>query len=204
MDAANLSIDAFITSDWTMANPFRLCEFYGLPEPQTSGCRRVVASGGPSRRSDHGGNPSASPPTALGIVRFTRGLDQRNHFRQDPAATTGKRGCNSNPNPPDSPKATIRQKLEAHATRSVPPCHVDLGLAFDQFDAIGQWRTVMSESTKEPGDDPPVDSSGTMLDGRKFADAEQFKHLLLDDRDRFLQAFVEHCAPTVSGACDCG
>ena len=31
-----------------------------------------------------------------------------------------------------------------------------------------------------------------MPDGRKFANAEQFKQLLLDDRDRFLQAFVEH------------
>ena len=30
--ANNLQVDAFLTSDWTMANP-RLCDFYGLPEP---------------------------------------------------------------------------------------------------------------------------------------------------------------------------
>ena len=31
-----------------------------------------------------------------------------------------------------------------------------------------------------------------MPDGRTFTDAEQFKQLLLDDRDQFLEAFVEH------------
>ncbi|MCA9049783.1 MAG: DUF1592 domain-containing protein, partial [Planctomycetaceae bacterium] len=36
----NVPIDAFLMSDWTMANP-RLCDFYGLPEPETSGFRRV-------------------------------------------------------------------------------------------------------------------------------------------------------------------
>ncbi len=36
-----------------------------------------------------------------------------------------------------------------------------------------------------------------MPNGRKFADVEQFKKLLLDDREQFLQAFVEHL-------CTCG
>jgi hypothetical protein len=31
-----------------------------------------------------------------------------------------------------------------------------------------------------------------MPDGRAFEGAAQFKKLLLDDRDQFLQAFVEH------------
>ena len=47
------------------------------------------------------------------------------------------------PNPPNSPKATIRQKIEAHAKNAnCAACHrnIDpLGLAFDQFDAVGQW-----------------------------------------------------------------
>jgi hypothetical protein len=99
------------------------------------------------------------------------------------------------PNPPDSPKATIRQKIEAHAKNAnCTACHrnIDpLGLAFDQFDAIGQWRTH-ERVDKGQGDDPPVNASGTLTDGREFADAAQFKELLLEDRDRFLTAFVEH------------
>jgi hypothetical protein len=99
------------------------------------------------------------------------------------------------PNPPDTPKATIRQRIEAHAQNAnCAACHrnIDpLGLAFDQFDAIGQWRTH-ERVDKGQGDDPPVNASGKLADGREFADAAQFKHLLLDDRDRFLHAFVEH------------
>ena len=45
---------------------------------------------------------------------------------------------------------------------------------------------------KGKGDDPPVDASGELSDGRAFKDAEEFKHLLREDRDQFLHAFVEH------------
>jgi hypothetical protein len=31
-----------------------------------------------------------------------------------------------------------------------------------------------------------------MPDGRKFKDSVQFKRLLLEDRDRFARAFIEH------------
>ena len=37
--AKNLPVDAFIDSDWTMANA-RLCEFYKLPEPKAGGFQR--------------------------------------------------------------------------------------------------------------------------------------------------------------------
>ncbi|MDA0810754.1 MAG: DUF1592 domain-containing protein, partial [Planctomycetota bacterium] len=36
----NLPIEAFLDADWTMANA-RLCDFYGLPEPQKDGFQRV-------------------------------------------------------------------------------------------------------------------------------------------------------------------
>ena len=65
-----------------------------------------------------------------------------------------------------------------------------LGLAFDQFDAIGQWRTRERVESRT-GDDPPVDASGELPDGRRYRDAAEFKRLLLEDRDRFLHAFVE-------------
>jgi hypothetical protein len=42
------------------------------------------------------------------------------------------------------------------------------------------------------GEDPLVDASGVMPDGRDFQDANEFKQLLLEDRDKFLRAFIEH------------
>ena len=98
------------------------------------------------------------------------------------------------PNPPNEPKATVRQKIKAHTENAnCAACHrsIDpLGLAFDEYDAIGKWRTH-EKVEKGTGQDPRVNASGQMPDGRSFADALEFKSLLLSDRDKFLKAFVE-------------
>ena len=193
--ANNLGIDAFLASDWTVANP-RLCDFYGLPEPGTSGFQRVAL--GPE---NHRGG-LLTMGAILGLTSdgtrhrpVHRGvwISEAIFGRTPPPPPANVDPIE--PNPPDSPKATIRQKLEAHAENpNCAACHrnIDpLGLAFDQFDAIGQWRTH-ERVEKGTGGDPPVNPAGRMPDGRLFADAEQFKQLLLDDRERFLQAFVEH------------
>lgn len=44
------------------------------------------------------------------------------------------------------------------------------------------------------GDDPPVNASGVLPDGRSFANVREFKQLLLADLDTFNQAFVEKLA----------
>jgi hypothetical protein len=99
------------------------------------------------------------------------------------------------PIPPQGTKVTIRQRIEAHARNaSCAACHrnIDpLGLAFDQFDAIGQWRTREQVPTGV-GEDPVVDASGVMPDGRSFIDSVHFKRLLLEDRDKVARAFIEH------------
>ena len=193
--AHNLSIDAFVKSDWTVANP-RLCEFYGLPEPKTADFQRVSF-----RPEDHRGG-LLTMGAILGLT--SDGTRHRPVHRgvwiseaifgktpPPPPANVDP----IEPNPPESPKATIRQKIEAHTENAnCAACHrsIDpLGLAFDQYDAIGQWRTH-ERVEKGTGANPPVNPGGELPDGRTFTDAEQFKHLLLDDRDRFLHALVEH------------
>jgi hypothetical protein len=100
------------------------------------------------------------------------------------------------PNPVDSPKATLRMKLDAHKHHpSCAACHrkIDpLGLAFDHFNAIGEWRT--HEKVEGTGDDPPVDASGELPDGRKFENAKEFKQLLLANIDEFSDTFIEKLA----------
>ena len=44
------------------------------------------------------------------------------------------------------------------------------------------------------GADPKLDPSGELFDGRTFADADELKHLLLDDTDKFAAAFAEKLA----------
>ena len=99
------------------------------------------------------------------------------------------------PVPPEGDKVTIRERLAAHASNtSCAACHrnIDpLGFAFDQHDAIGKWRT-RERVEGGIGEDPLVDASGVMPDGPEFQDANHFKQLLLEDRGKFLRAFIEH------------
>jgi mono/diheme cytochrome c family protein len=191
-----LTLREFLDSEWTMVNA-RLARFYGLPEVEGIEHRRVslppdghrgglltqasilaLTSDGTRHRPVHRGkwvleaifgkSPPPPPPNV------------------DPIE----------PNPVDSPKATLRMKLAAHTYDSrCSSCHrtIDpLGLAFENYDAIGRWRT--HEAVAGTGDDPPVDPSGTLPDGRSFGSPEEFKQLLLADIDAFNNTFVEKLA----------
>ncbi len=191
----NGPLEAFLESDWTMANA-RLCDFYGLPEPVGTGFQRVSL-----RPEDHRGGLLAMG-AVLGLT--SDGTRHRPVHRgvwisetilgktpPPPPANVSA----IEPNPPDSPKATIRQKIEAHrADANCAACHrnIDpLGLAWDQYDAIGQWRT-REKVEKGLGADPLINPAGVLPDGRTFADSREFKKLLLEDGDKFRHAFVEH------------
>jgi hypothetical protein len=97
----------------------------------------------------------------------------------------------------DAQKTTMREKLEQHrADPTCTACHLKidpLGIAFDNYDAIGRWRTV--EAVRDgTGADPALNPSGTLADGRHFADARELKHLLVADLDKFAAAFTEKLA----------
>jgi hypothetical protein len=195
MLAKNLPVDALLDSDWTMANA-RLCDFYGLPEPKTGDFQRV------SLRPDDYRGGLLTMGAVLGLT--SDGTRHRpvhrgvwvseaifNRTPPSPPANVDP----IEPVPPTGTKITIRQRIEAHASNtSCAACHrnIDpLGLAFDQYDAIGQWRDREQVPTGA-GEDPLVDASGVMPDGRPFTDSVQFKQLLLEDRDKVSRAFIEH------------
>ena len=191
----NLPIEHFLDSDWTMANA-RLCDFYGLPEAETGGFQRMAL-----KPDDHRGG-LLTMGAVLGLTSdgtrhrpVHRGvwLSEAIFNRTPPPPPANVDPIE--PIPPQGNKITIRQRIEAHAKNtSCAACHrnIDpLGLAFDQYDAIGQWRTREHVPTGV-GEDPLVDASGVMPDGRAFTDSDQFKRLLLEDRDKVAQAFIEH------------
>lgn len=195
MLAKNLPIESFLDSDWTMANA-RLCDFYRLPEPKADGFQRVSL-----RPEDHRGG-LLTMGAVLGLTSdgtrhrpVHRGvwLSEAIFNRTPPAPPANVDPIE--PVPPTGTKITVRQRIDAHAKNaSCAACHraIDpLGLAFDQYDAIGQWRTRERVSTGV-GEDPLVDASGVMPDGRPFTDSVQFKQRLLEDRDEVARAFIEH------------
>lgn len=191
----NLPIEQFLDADWTMANA-RICDFYGLPEPKSDGFQRVSL-----RPEDHRGG-LLTMASVLGLTSdgtrhrpVHRGVwVSETIFNKTPPPPPANVDP-IEPVPPEGDKVTIRQRLDLHAQNaSCAACHrnIDpLGFAFDQYDAIGQWRTREGVEGGK-GQDPLVDAAGVMPDGRKFQDAKHFKQLLLEDRDKFLRAFIEH------------
>jgi hypothetical protein len=178
-----------------MANA-RLCDFYGLPEPKTGGFQRVTLK--PEDR--RGGLLTMGAVLGLTSDGTRHRPVHRGVWVSEAifAKTPPPPPANVDPiepNPPESPKATIRQKIEAHRNHaSCAACHAKIdhyGIAWDNYDAIGQWRT-REKVAKGTGEDPLIDASGVMPDGRSFQDSVQFKRLLLEDRDQIARAFIEH------------
>jgi hypothetical protein len=195
MFAKNLPIDSFIESDWTVANA-RLREFYELPAPKGAGFERVALK--PEDR--RGGLLTMG--AILGLTSdgtrhrpVHRGvwLSEAILGKTPPPPPANVPAIE--PNPPKNPKATLREKLEAHRNDvNCAACHAKidpLGLAWDNYDAIGQWRTREKIATGT-GQDPLINPAGAMPDGRAFKDANQFKQRLLEDRDKIARAFIEH------------
>ncbi len=193
-----LTLREFLHSDWTMLNA-RLAEYYGIPD---TGIVRDefqrVALPADSRRGGLLTQAAILSLTSDGTRHrpVHRGvwLSEAIFGKTPPPPPANVDPIE--PNPLDAPKATLRMKLEAHIhDPNCAGCHskIDpLGLAFENYDAIGRWRTV--EVTEGAGPDPEVDPAGTLPDGRAYRTPEEFKSLLLADLDTFNAAFVEKLA----------
>jgi len=195
MFAKNLPIDGFIHSDWTVANA-RLCEFYGLPESKTGSFERV------SLKPEDRRGGLLTMGAVLGLTS-----DGTRHRPVHRGVWLSEVVLGKTPPPPpanvpaiepptpQSPKATLRQKIEAHRNdANCAACHAKLdplGLAWDNYDAIGQWRTH-EKIVAGVGNDPVINAAGEMPDGRAFKDSTEFKQRLLEDRDELARAFIDH------------
>ena len=83
-------------------------------------------------------------------------------------------------------EASLRQQLEAHRKNpTCAACHArmdPLGFSLENFDAIGAWRTNDGKI--------PIDSSGSLPDGRKFSGPDGLKGILTADRDAFARCMT--------------
>ena len=83
--------------------------------------------------------------------------------------------------PSESGGSTLRQLLEAHRSQEAcAGCHSRIdpyGLALEQFDAVGRWRTETQ------------DTRTTLFNGETLNGVEDLKHYLVEQKG---QAFVRH------------
>ncbi|MCB1088296.1 MAG: DUF1592 domain-containing protein, partial [Verrucomicrobiae bacterium] len=193
-----LTLREFLKSDWSMLNA-RLCQYYGLPETAAKGdAFERVSLPAASHRGGLLTQASILSMTSDGTRHrpVHRGVWVLESILGKSPPPPPANVNPIEPTPPDSPKATLRMKLDAHKKDpNCASCHMKidpLGLAFDHFDAIGRWRT--EEVVEGTGANPLVDASGELPDGRAFQDADDFKQLLLDDIETFNETFIEKLA----------
>jgi hypothetical protein len=209
----NLSISNFIASDFTMLNG-RLAKHYGIagvdgwafqkvklpPDSHRGGVLtmaavlKVTANGTSTSPVIRGawvlrnilGTPPAPPPENVGSIEpDTRGA------------------------------TTIREQLAKHRQiESCASCHVKIdppGFALESFDVIGGYREfyrcsgngkpVTIDGKKMPYlHGKKVDPSDKLADGTAFSNIDEFKQLLLKDKDRFARALTTKLMTYATGA----
>ena len=195
--SSGLTLREFLHSDWSMLN-LRLAQFYGLPEGLvTDDDFQRVSLPADSHRGGLLTQAAILSLTSDGVRHrpVHRGVwVMESIFGKSPPPPP----ANVNPIPtnPTGPKATLRQKLEAHIhDANCAVCHAKidpLGLAFENYDAIGRWRT--EEVTDGVGENPKVTAAGKLPDGRTYQTADEFKKLLVEDLDAFNYTFIEKLA----------
>ncbi|MFZ9794103.1 MAG: DUF1588 domain-containing protein, partial [Gemmataceae bacterium] len=109
---------------------------------------------------------------------------------------------------------TIREQLAKHrSVESCASCHIKIdppGFALESFDVIGGWReyyrtsgngkTVTIDNRRMPYlQGKPVDPSDAMPDGKKFRNIDEFKQLLLQEKDQVARSLAEKLVAYATG-----
>ena len=178
-----------LTADYTFVNE-RLARHYGMAGVTGNDFRRVEYAGG-SRRGllGHGS-----------ILTLTSHPDRTSPVLRGKWVLEVLLGSPPPPPPPDVPAfeetdasegdrfLTVRERMEQHrANPTCNSCHrvIDpVGLALENFDVTGAWRT------KDEGN--PVDPVGTLYDGTEMSSPEDLREALLERSDVIVQVFTEN------------
>ena len=212
----NLPARTVAASDFAMLNE-RLAAHYGIPGVTGTAIRAVALPAD----SPRGGlltqasilkvtaNGSTTSPVLRGVWISERILG---HPVPPPPAGV----------PPVEPDirgtATIRDQLAKHRSQTFcRSCHAKIdpaGFALESFDIAGGWREkyrALGDGAKAPGIGKgghdfdfhyalPVDSSGTLPDGRSFADVRALKTLLLADERQLARNLASQLITYSTGA----
>lgn len=190
----NLPITTFLDSDFVMINE-RLAQHYGIEGVTGDHFRRV------SLRPEHhrGG--------VLGMAGLMTLLSDGTRTLPVRRASWIVTNLFNDPPPPPPPNAgevqpntagerlTVRERLERHRNEpTCASCHRTLdpfGLALENYDAIGKWRTQQNGEEFRGRNTPELNVSGTLPSGNSFSSLEEFKRALLEEKDHFAEAFSE-------------
>lgn len=189
----DLPITNFLDSEFVMINE-RLAQHYGIEGVVGDDLRRVSL-----RPEHHRGGVFGMAGLMTLLADGTRTLPVRR------AAWIAENLFNDPPPPPppnagevqpntEGEKLTVRERLERHRDEpTCASCHAVLdpyGLALENYDAIGKWRTQQNgEGFRKNA--PELVIEGTLPTGQQFTSLQEFKIALLEEKDAFARAFSE-------------
>lgn len=187
----NRNISDFLQADYTIANS-KLAEFYGLPK-QTSKDRFVKVNLNSPKRGGLLGQGAI-----LMMTSFNRRTSPvlRGQWMMEKVM-----GLPPGPPPPEVPELkevakknkgknlSLRKQLEIHRSKSeCMSCHSrmdPLGFAMENFNGIGQWRSVDEKGNK-------INTAGTLISGEKFNTFSELKGILIKNyQTSFNKVLVE-------------
>ncbi|TWU10133.1 DUF1592 domain-containing protein [Allorhodopirellula heiligendammensis] len=181
------SVLDFIHSDYTMVNE-RLAEHYGLDDVFGNEFRRVKLDGEYQR---------GGLLTQAGLLAMNSDWPDSHPLKR---AIWVLESLLNDPPPPPPPavpqidladpeiaKMTLKERIEDHRNHAAcMSCHVKIdpwGIAFENYDALGQWRDEIRGK--------PVDASSELFNHQTLDGMEGLKRFLLEHRqDQFVQAIV--------------
>jgi hypothetical protein len=188
------SLLEFLDSDWTMLNE-RLAKFYGLEGVKGDEFRRVALPADSHRGGllGHAGVMLfGSDGTRTKPVR--RGVYVREVLFNDPPDPPPPNVGEIEPNI-QGKNLTVRDRLLQHQQiESCASCHRTIdpyGLALENYDAVGAWRTQQNGEEFRGRNSPQIDASGKLPDGSPFAGPDEFKQLLVAQSGRFVHGLTE-------------
>jgi hypothetical protein len=185
------SVRELIDADYTYLNE-ALAQHYGVPGVKGREMRLVKLPAD---------SPRGGVLTMGSTLAVTSNPDRTSPVKRGIFVLDNVLGTPTPPAPPDVPaleasvktadghEQTLREALAQHRAKPLcASCHnrMDpLGLAFENFNALGLWRDV------ERGQ--PIPSvAGQLITGEKFADVKELKHLLVNERrDDFYRCLTE-------------
>lgn len=211
--ARDLPVSEFVHSDWTFLNQ-RLAQHYGIAGVSGGELRKVRLSS-----DDHRGGVL----TQGAILKITADGSRTSPVLRGTWVLKQLVGTVPPPPPPNTPAiepdvrgtTTIRQQLDKH--RDIKACavchqHIDPpGFALESFDAIGGWREFYRGGSRErvelanyPGRSvikgPEVELGGVMPNGQTFHDIDDYKQILLTDKDQLARNLARNLVIYSTGA----
>ena len=191
----NSSATELISSDFTMLNE-TLAKHYGIDGVLGKSFRRVAIPADSHRGSllSHA-SILLSNSTGADSHPVRRAVWIRDRLLNDPPAPPPPNVPSLEQANPEFHQLPVRKQLEIHRTvESCNQCHRSLdpwGIALENFDALGRWRTEVPKNAGENAQTQPIDATVELPDGKQIAGADGLRTYLLQERkEQFARSLV--------------